>query len=69
MEIYSSNKRKNKQLALAILSILFLQNIGLLPALGLDLSRMGIANFTIATLLGTLGLLWILYGLMKYKIM
>lgn len=66
--IYNTNKKTNKKIAMAILLALFLQAVGLFPALGFDLASPMLGGFAILSILNIGGTLWIMYGLHKYKI-
>ena len=67
--IYSSNKRTNRNIAVAILVLLLLQTLGVLAQVGFNLQTYTILpGYNLSWIISVLGTLWIIYGLWKYKI-
>lgn len=68
VELYDRNKKKNKQIAMAILGVLIADALGILEAVGFSLENLGIAGWSLKQILLVAGLGWIIYGLHKFKI-
>lgn len=68
MNVWARNKRTNKNIAIVLLSIILLQSLGILKAIGFDLSLIGIGGLNVFSLLLVITSLWLIGGLWKKMI-
>jgi len=68
VELFSRNLKTNKQIAMVLLAVIFLQAVGLLGMIGYDLGQYGFLGYTASSIVTIVGSLWVLYALHKSKI-
>jgi len=67
--VYASNKRTNRNIAIALLALLLLQTLGILAQVGFNLASFTLLpGYSLLWVIQVFGILWVIYGLWKYKI-
>lgn len=65
--LYPKDRRTTRNIGIGVLALLVLHSFGVLSVLGFNLATYNIAGFNVLNLLSSLGLLWVLIGIWRWK--